>query len=36
LERRAEAAEQVEAEWRQLPAEAQEQGASPDDLLPGG
>jgi hypothetical protein len=36
LERRAEAAEQVEAERRRLPAEAQEQAASPDELLVGG
>jgi hypothetical protein len=36
LERRAEAAEQVEAEWRRLPTEAQEQAASPDELLAGG
>jgi hypothetical protein len=32
LERRAEAADLVEAEWRRLPAEAQEQAASPAEV----
>jgi hypothetical protein len=33
LERRSEAAEEVEAEWERLPAEARERASSPDDLF---
>jgi hypothetical protein len=36
LERLAQAVELVDAEWRRLPGEAQEQAASPDELLTGG